>query len=154
MSGELPQKTVLTSKDIEKILPHRFPFLLVDRIVHIDLDANEIIGLKNLTINEHFFQGHFPGAPIMPGVLILEAIAQTGGILVHQKGISSKIAVLSTVTSAKFRRPVTPGDALYLHVKGNLISNTGGKIQGKAIVGDVLCAECELSFVMVKKDQL
>jgi len=90
--GENPNNRpfVFNAKEIEKILPHRYPFLLVDRILHINLEENEIIGLKNVTVNEPFFQGHFPGAPIMPGVLILEALAQTGGVLVHQKGYVKK----------------------------------------------------------------
>jgi 3-hydroxyacyl-[acyl-carrier-protein] dehydratase len=145
---------VLSIKEVEAILPHRYPFLLVDRILHIDLEASEIIGLKNVTVNEPFFQGHFPGAPIMPGVLILEALAQTGGILVHQKGYNKKIAVLLNVTNAKFRKPVTPGDALHLHVQGIHISGNGGKIKAKAMIGDLLAAEAELSFALVDKEQL
>lgn len=146
--------TVISAKQIEKILPHRYPFLMVDRVVHIDLEASEITGLKNVTVNEPFFQGHFPGAPIMPGVLILEALAQTGGILVHQKGYDKKIAVLLNVAGAKFRRPVTPGDALLLHAKGLHISGNGGKIQAKAMVGGQLCVEAELSFAMIDKEKL
>jgi 3-hydroxyacyl-[acyl-carrier-protein] dehydratase len=95
-------------KEIIKILPHRYPFLLVDRVLDIDYDKNVIIGQKNLTINEAFFQGHFPDAPIMPGVLILEALAQVGGILVHLKGQigqAEKVAVLMNVNNAKFRNP-------------------------------------------------
>lgn len=149
-----PRTPVLTAKEIEKILPHRYPFLLVDRIVHIDLEASEIIGVKNVTVNEPFFQGHFPGAPIMPGVLLLEALAQTGGILVHQKGYDKKIAVLLNVAGAKFRRPVTPGDVLYLHVKGIHISGNGGKIQAKVMIGEQLAVEAELSFAMVDKEKL
>jgi 3-hydroxyacyl-[acyl-carrier-protein] dehydratase len=145
---------VLTSRQVEEILPHRYPFLLVDRIVHVDLDAGEIIGVKNVTYNEPFFQGHFPGAPIMPGVLILEALAQTGGILVHQKGYNKKIAVLLNVTGAKFRKPVTPGDVLHLHAKALHISNNGGKMQTKAMIGEQLAAEAELSFALIEKDKL
>ena len=84
---------VFNAKEIEKILPHRYPFLLVDRVLYMNLEENEIIALKNVTVNEPFFQGHFPDVPIMPGVLLLEALAQTGGILVHQKGYGKKIAV-------------------------------------------------------------
>lgn len=145
---------VLSAKDIEKILPHRYPFLLVDRIIYINLEENEIIGLKNVTVNEPFFQGHFPGAPIMPGVLLLEALAQTGGVLVHQKGYNKKIAVLLNVTSAKFRRPVVPGDVLHLHAKGLHISGNGGKVKAKAMVGDQLAVEAELSFALISKEQL
>lgn len=145
---------VMTTKDIEKILPHRFPFLLVDRVLEIDLDASEIHGVKNVTANEPFFQGHFPGTPIMPGVLLLEALAQTGGILVHQKGYDKKIAVLLNITNAKFRHPVVPGDVLHLHVKGLHISGTGGKISGRAMVQDQLAVESELSFALIDKEQL
>src|ERR1700733_13996527 len=96
-------QTILEAKDIIKILPHRYPFLLVDRILEVDLEKGYILGQKNVTINESFFQGHFPEAPIMPGVLILEALAQTGGVLVHLKGQNSRIAVLLNVNNAKFR---------------------------------------------------
>lgn len=150
----MADKPVLESKEIEAILPHRYPFLLIDRVLKIDLEASEIIGVKNVTINEPFFQGHFPGAPIMPGVLILEALAQTGGILVHQKGYCKKIAVLLNVAHAKFRKPVRPGDVLYLHAKGIHISGNGGKIQAKAMIGELLAVEAELSFALTEKDNL
>lgn len=149
-----PRSLVFSAKEIERILPHRYPFLLIDRVIHLDLDAGEIIGVKNVTVNEPFFQGHFPGVPIMPGVLILEALAQTGGILVHQKGYDQKIAVLLNVANAKFRRPVTPGDVLFLHAKGLHISNTGGKMSAKAMLGEQLAVEAELSFALVDKDKL
>jgi len=150
----LEKSMVLSTKEVQNILPHRYPFLLVDRVISIDLEASEIICVKNVTVNEPFFQGHFPGAPIMPGVLILEALAQAGGILVHQKGYDKKIAVLLNVTNAKFRRPVTPGDVLYLQVKGLHISGNGGKIQAKAMIGEQIAAEAELSFAMVDKEKL
>ena len=149
-----PRSFVFNAKEIEKILPHRYPFLLVDRVLYMNLEENEIIALKNVTVNEPFFQGHFPDVPIMPGVLILEALAQTGGILVHQKGYDKKIAVLLNVANAKFRKPVLPGDALHLHAKGLHISSTGGKMQAKAMIGDQLAVEAELSFALVDKDKL
>lgn len=145
---------VLNAKEIQNILPHRYPFLLVDRIIYMNLEENEIIGVKNVTVNEPFFQGHFPGVPIMPGVLLLEALAQTGGVLVHQKGYNQKIAVLLNITSAKFRKPVVPGDVLHLHAKGLHISNNGGKVRSKAIVDDRVVVEAELSFALVSKEQL
>jgi len=155
MSGDsLEKNVVITTKEIQKILPHRYPFLLVDRVVSIDLEASEIICVKNVTVNEPFFQGHFPGAPIMPGVLILEALAQAGGILVHQKGYDKKIAVLLNVNGAKFRKPVTPGDVLHLHAKGLHVSGNGGKIQAKAMIGEQIAAEAELSFAMIDKEKL
>ncbi|MBS0630089.1 MAG: 3-hydroxyacyl-ACP dehydratase FabZ [Verrucomicrobia bacterium] len=145
---------VLDIKDILKILPHRYPFLLVDKIIEMDMEANLIVGIKNVTANEQFFQGHFPGVPIMPGVLILEALAQTGGILVHQKVQNSKIALLLNVNNAKFRRPVVPGDVLTLHCEGIHISNKGGRIQAKALVAEQLAAEAEIGFVLIQKEQL
>lgn len=154
MAEQQNRPFVFNAKDIEKILPHRYPFLLVDRILQMNLEENEILGQKNVTVNEPFFQGHFPGVPIMPGVLILEALAQTGGILVHQKGYNKKIAVLLNVANAKFRRPVVPGDVLLLHAKGIHVSGNGGKVKAKAMIGQVLAVEAELSFALVDKDQL
>jgi len=121
------ENKMLYIKDIMKILPHRYPFLLVDKIVEIDETKGIIVGQKNLTINEAFFQGHFPDTPIMPGVLILEALAQTGAVLVHLKGHTSKIAVLLNVNNAKFRHPVRPGDVLMLRCEGIHFSSKGGR---------------------------
>jgi len=148
------QTTLLNTKEIQKILPHRYPFLLVDKIVHLNLQENEIIGVKNVTVNEPFFQGHFPGIPIMPGVLILEALAQTGGVLVHQKGYTTKIAVLLNVGYAKFRKAVSPGDILHLHAKGLHISGTGGKMSAQAMLQDQVAAEAELSFALIDREKL
>lgn len=145
---------LFSAKEIENILPHRYPFLLVDRILEMNLESNEIIGVKNVTANEPFFQGHFPGVPIMPGVLILEALAQTGGVLVHQKGHVTKIAVLLKVDDAKFRRPVFPGDTLLLHAKALHVSGNGGKFIAKAMIGQTLAVEANLSFALVDKDKL
>lgn len=145
---------LLNVKEIAKILPHRYPFLLVDRIVYLDLEENVIIGQKNVTANEQFFQGHFPGVPIMPGVLILEALAQTGGVLVHKKCHSEKIAVLLNINNAKFRKPVVPGDVLMLHAKGLYISNKGGRVLVKATVNDQIAVEAEVGFALVDKEQL
>ena len=145
---------VLDAKKIAQILPHRYPFLLVDRIIHLDLDNNIIIGQKNVTFNEHFFVGHFPEVPIMPGVLILEALAQAGGILVHQKLQTEKIAVLLTVNNAKFRKPVVPGDVLHLHITGQHISFKGGKVVAKALVNEQVVVEAEIGFALVDKKQL
>ena len=149
------QPVVLNVKEISKILPHRYPFLLVDRIIYINLEENVIIGQKNVTVNEQFFQGHFPGVPIMPGVLILEALAQTGGILVHKKGHCEKIAVLLNINNAKFRKPVVPGDVLTLHATGLHLSNKGGRIMAKAMINNnVLAVEAEIGFALVDKEQL
>jgi 3-hydroxyacyl-[acyl-carrier-protein] dehydratase len=145
---------VLNVKEITKILPHRYPFLLVDRIVYLNLEENKIIGQKNVTVNEQFFQGHFPGVPIMPGVLILEALAQAGGVLVHEKGHRKKIAVLLNIKNAKFRKPVVPGDVLMLHATGLYISSKGGRVMAKAMVNEQLVVEAEIGFALVDKEQL
>jgi 3-hydroxyacyl-[acyl-carrier-protein] dehydratase len=145
---------VLNVKEILDILPHRYPFLLVDRIIYLNLEENVIIGQKNVTVNEQFFQGHFPGVPIMPGVLILEALAQAGGVLVHKKCHTKKIAVLLNINNAKFRRPVVPGDVLTLHATGLYISNKGGRVLAKASVNDQLAVEAEIGFALVDKEQL
>lgn len=144
----------LDIKEIMKILPHRYPFLLVDRIIEINLEKGFIIGQKNLTINESFFQGHFPDAPIMPGVLILEALAQTGGVLVHLRSNREKIAVLLNVNNAKFRHPVRPGDVLILRAEGIHFSSKGGKVHAQALVGDKIAAEAEIGFALINKQQL
>jgi len=148
------KKTIFGYEKIKEILPHRYPFLYVDKVIYLNLEENEIIAQKNNTINEHFFQGHFPQVPIMPGVLIIEALAQTGGILVHEKGHTNKIALLMNVANAKFRHPIRPGDVIDLYAKGVHISNKGGKIKAKASVNDKLCVEAQLSFVLIDKNQL
>lgn len=148
------RSVVLNIKEIAKILPHRYPFLLVDKIIYMNLEENVIIGQKNVTVNEQFFEGHFPGVPIMPGVLILEALAQTGGILVHQKGNCEKIAVLLNINNAKFRKPVVPGDVLTLHASGMHISSKGGRILAKAMVNEQTAVEAEIGFALVYKEQL
>lgn len=144
----------LDVKEIIKILPHRYPFLLVDRIVEIDLEKGYILGQKCVTINEAFFQGHFPDAPIMPGVLILEALAQTGGVLVHLKGQIPKVAVLLNINNAKFRNPVRPGDVLLLKGQGLHFSSKGGRVKVEAIVQDKIAVEAEIGFALVDKSQI
>jgi len=144
----------LDIKEIIKILPHRYPFLLVDRINEVDLERGYISGQKNLTMNEAFFQGHFPDAPIMPGVLILEALAQTGGVLVHLKGEVEKIAVLMNVNNAKFRYPVRPGDVLTLQCEGIHFSSKGGRVRATALVGDKVAAQAEIGFALISKSQI
>lgn len=153
-ADQLPKKPTFDVKDIIKILPHRYPFLLVDKILEIDLERGYILGQKNLTINEAFFQGHFPDAPIMPGVLILEALAQSGGVLVHLKEAIPKIAVLLSVTNAKFRHPVRPGDILLLKGEGIHFSSKGGKIHSTAYVNDKIAVEAEIGFALVDKSQI
>ncbi|OGU37611.1 MAG: UDP-3-O-[3-hydroxymyristoyl] N-acetylglucosamine deacetylase [Ignavibacteria bacterium RIFOXYB2_FULL_35_12] len=139
---------------IQKILPHRYPFLLVDKITHLELDK-KVIGVKSVTINEPFFSGHFPGQPIMPGVLIIEAMAQTGGImLLNSLGdFEDKLVVFMQINNAKFRKPVVPGDTLYLEIE---MANKKSKIfnmKGRAFVNDNLVAEAEFMAGVVDKNQ-
>lgn len=147
-------KTLISLKEILEILPHRYPFLMIDKVVSVDLEENLIVAQKNVTINEEFFQGHFPGAPIMPGVLMLEALAQAGGILVHQKGFTNKSAVILNVNQAKFRNPVKPGDILTIYAKAGHVSSRGGRITGKAMIGDKVAVEAELGFALRDKNQI
>jgi 3-hydroxyacyl-[acyl-carrier-protein] dehydratase len=153
MSHEVEKPYLLGQKQIREILPHRYPFLLVDRILEIDLEKPSILGQKNVTANEHFFEGHFPQHPIMPGVLILEALAQTGGILAHHKGEGDKIALFLTINNAKFRNPVHPGDVLNLYAEGKLFGRKGGKILTKATVRDKIAVEAEIGFAFVNKTE-
>jgi len=148
------KNTMLDISQILKILPHRYPFLLVDRVLEMDLDKGYILAQKNVTINESFFQGHFPDSPIMPGVLILEALAQAGAILVHLKGKEDKIAVLLNVNHAKFRQPVKPGDVLHLRCQGLHFSSKGGRVKAEALVDGKIAAEGEIGFVFVDKSQI
>ena len=154
MSASPQKPPVLDIRQILSILPHRYPFLLVDRVLEMDLDKGYILAQKNVTFNEEFFQGHFPEAPIMPGVLILEALAQAGGILVHHKGPGDKIAILLNVNNAKFRRPVKPGDVLLLRGQGLHFSSKGGRIKAEALVNDKVVAEAEIGFVFADKNQI
>jgi 3-hydroxyacyl-[acyl-carrier-protein] dehydratase len=145
---------VLDIKQIINILPHRYPFLLVDRVLEMDLEKGYILAQKNVTFNEPFFQGHFPDAPIMPGVLILEALAQAGGILVHLKSKGDKIAILLNVNHAKFRQPVKPGDVLLLRGQGLHFSSKGGRIKAEALINDKVAAEAEIGFVFADRSQI
>ncbi len=144
----------LTWKEIRKILPHRYPFLLVDKVLKVDVEKGTIVAQKNVTLNEEIFLGHFPEAPVMPGVLIIEALAQTGGILVYEKTKTPKIALLLNIVGAKFRRPVVPGDILILEVKALHMSNNGGKIAAKALVDNKTVVEAELSFALIDRSKL
>lgn len=155
MNTQASQDTpILNARDILNILPHRYPFLLVDRVVSLNLEAGEIIAYKNVSVNEPFFQGHWPNIPIMPGVLILEALAQAGGILVHQRGFNEKIAVLLNMNGVKFRKTVVPGDQLFLHVSEIHLTSKGGRFQTRAVVREQTVVEAEIAFALVDKKQL
>jgi UDP-3-O-[3-hydroxymyristoyl] N-acetylglucosamine deacetylase/3-hydroxyacyl-[acyl-carrier-protein] dehydratase len=133
---------------VQRILPHRYPFLMVDRIIDIE-GSTRVVGLKNVTINEAFFQGHYPGDPIMPGVLIIEALAQVGGILLSQElEHKGKVAVLLSLDKVKFRRAVRPGDQLILEAESLRVRSTTGHVKGRARVGDELVAEAEIKFIL------
>jgi len=137
-------ETPIENIDIQAILPHRYPFLLVDRVT--ELQVNQMaVGVKNVTINEPFFQGHFPGHPIFPGVLILEALAQLGGILAIRStpGNAPPVVFLTGIDKAKFRKPVVPGDQLRLQVTVVKRRPPFWKMQGKAFVGNDLVCQAE-----------
>jgi beta-hydroxyacyl-ACP dehydratase FabZ len=137
----------MNNEEVQQILPHRYPFLLVDRILELTLNE-KVRGLKNVTVNEPFFQGHFPGKPIMPGVLIVEAMAQTGGVLAYKSTpqlMGRKLIYFMAIDKVKFRRPVLPGDQLILEVVALRRGQRVWKMQGKAFVGDNLVAEAELT---------
>lgn len=137
----------LTTTDILKILPHRYPFMLVDKIIELDMENDRIVGLKNLTFNETFFQGHFPDNPVMPGVLQLEAMAQVAGILLNSReGHDGRIAFFMSINNAKFRRPVVPGDQLRMVIEGDRIRKRMASVKAKAYVGDDLVSEADLMF--------
>lgn len=138
--------SVIEAHEILKILPHRYPFMLVDRIVECD-DEKRIIGIKNLTFNELFFQGHFPEQPVMPGVLQMEALAQVAGILLNKMfGGEGKISYFAAIDNARFRRPVVPGDQLRLEVEIIKAKPRLSKVHAKAFVGDELASSADLMF--------
>ncbi|MEN9206189.1 MAG: 3-hydroxyacyl-ACP dehydratase FabZ [Thermostichales cyanobacterium BF4_bins_65] len=140
----------MTSEQIQAVLPHRYPFLLVDRIVEFE-PGIRAVGIKNVTINEPFFQGHFPGRPIMPGVLIIEALAQVGGIILLQlPETEGKLALFAGIDQVRFRRPVVPGDQLRLAMELITIKQKRiGKMRGQAHVDGQLVTEGELMFSLV-----
>ena len=142
-------ETVLDIRAIQEILPHRYPFLLVDRIVELTQGVR-IVGVKQVTINEHFFQGHFPGAPVMPGVLIVEAMAQVGAVYALQQleGRDDKLVLFSGIDNARFRRPVVPGDTLTLTVTPVRVGSRVQRMRGRAHVDDQLAAEAEIMSVI------
>jgi 3-hydroxyacyl-[acyl-carrier-protein] dehydratase len=140
---------VLESADIQRIVPHRYPVLLVDRVLELEL-GQRIVAIKNVSGNEPFFQGHFPGNPIMPGVLIVEALAQTGVVLMlSDEANKGKLPLFAGIDKLKFRRQVLPGDTLRLEL--NVTSQRGrvGKGHARATVDDQVAAEGDLTFVMV-----
>jgi beta-hydroxyacyl-ACP dehydratase FabZ len=137
----------ISLEEIQQILPHRYPFLLLDRILELTLNE-KVVGLKNVTVNEPFFQGHFPGKPIMPGVLIVEALAQAGGVLAFKSNpqhIGKNLIYFLAIDKVKFRKPVVPGDQLILELIALRRGQRVWKMQGKAYVREALVAEAELT---------
>ena len=143
---------MMTIQEILKIVPHRYPMLLVDRILEVD-PGKRIVGLKNVTANEQFFQGHFPGAPVMPGVLIVESMAQCAAVLclVDIPDRDDKLFLFGGVDKARFRRPVTPGDQLIMEINILAKRATTIKVRGEAKVNGNLVAEAELLSVMTER---
>ena len=141
-------------EEIQKYLPHRFPFLLVDRILEIE-ENERIVGIKNVTINEPFFMGHFPGQPVMPGVLMIEAMAQVAGILALQsvKNEESKVAYFMSIDKAKFRKPVVPGDQIRFEMEVLKRRGPIWRMKGNAFVDGNLVAEAEVQAMMESQDQ-
>lgn len=141
-------------QEIMDILPHRYPFLLLDKILEMEM-GKRIVGIKNVTMNEPFFQGHFPGRPIMPGVLIIEAMAQTGGVLALQsvppEEVKNKVILFMSIDKAKFRKPVIPGDQLRFEIdvirqRSNIMS-----LKAQALVDGAVAAEAEMMAMIVDK---
>jgi 3-hydroxyacyl-[acyl-carrier-protein] dehydratase len=144
---------ILDSNGIQKILPHRYPFLMLDAVLEMER-LKRIVGVKNVTINESYFQGHFPGKPIMPGVLMIEAMAQAGGLLLLLEipDRADKLLYFAAVDNARFRRPVVPGDQLILEVNVLNWRGTFCKLQGYARVQGEIAAEAILMCKMVDRD--
>ncbi|MCK8824269.1 3-hydroxyacyl-ACP dehydratase FabZ [Fuchsiella alkaliacetigena] len=141
---------MLDINKIKEILPHRYPFLLVDRI--LEMEAEKIIGLKNVSANENFFNGHYPDHPVMPGVLIVEAMAQVAGVLMlDQQGDENSVPYFAGIDKARFRKPVVPGDQLIIKAEVLKLRGRIGKIAAEASVEDKVVAEAKLMFAIEQK---
>ena len=158
MVASKPPGGQLTSLEIGEILqclPHRYPFLMIDKIIDIDRDETAI-GIKNISYNEPIFQGHFPGKPIFPGVLIIEAMAQTAGavVIAHDRatGAGKNIVLMLTIDKAKFRKPAGPGDRIEFHMRKIHRRRTVGRYEGRAMVDGVLIAEAEVGAMIVPEE--
>ena len=152
VNADTERQAIYNIQDILRILPHRYPFLLVDRVVELE-SGKRIVGVKNVTINEPFFQGHFPGVPVMPGVLVIEAMAQVGGIMTYSEepGIQDKLIYFTGIENAKFRRPVIPGDQLRIEMELLNRREHFGSMKGRALVEGRLVAEATVKFAIVNR---
>jgi 3-hydroxyacyl-[acyl-carrier-protein] dehydratase len=147
--------TIHTTREIEGLIPHRWPFLLVDRIVEYDPDAKRIVGLKAFTATEWFFQGHFPGLPVVPGVIQVEALAQTMAVYVaKQEGFGDRIGLFAGIDEVRFKRVVSPGDVLRLEVTMEKLGSRFGRGRGVATVDGEVACEGLLSFIIPSADVL
>lgn len=146
-------ETVLDSIGIQRYLPHRYPFLLVDRVIEL-VPKTRIVGIKQVTTNEYFFQGHYPGAPVMPGVLIIEALAQCGAILglYDLEDRETRLPLFSGINQARFRKPVVPGDTLMLEVTALRVGTRIQKMRGEAKVEGQIVADAEIMCVIATRD--
>ena len=138
-------------RDIQNTMPHRFPFLMIDRIIELEPGV-KAVGIKNVTINEPFFQGHFPNYPIMPGVLIIEAMAQVAGVLAFRSGAKGNSVYFLSIEKAKFRKPVFPGDQLRIEIKIIQVRNNIWRLSGEAFVDDKLVSESEFTAMVSERE--
>jgi beta-hydroxyacyl-ACP dehydratase FabZ len=145
-------ETVLDSQAIQELLPHRYPFLLVDRIIEL-VPKERIVGIKQVSINEPYFQGHFPNAPVMPGVLVIEALAQVGAVLALREiaDRDSKLVLFTGIREARFRKPVVPGDTLTLEVTALRIGSRVQRMRGEAKVDGQLVADAEIMSIIADR---
>ncbi|MCB1651167.1 MAG: 3-hydroxyacyl-ACP dehydratase FabZ [Alphaproteobacteria bacterium] len=147
-------KVSIDIKRIMEMIPHRYPILLVDRVLELT-PGESAVALKNVSMNEPHFMGHFPGYPVMPGVLIIEAMAQTAALVVVEalgNEVEGKVVFFMTIDDARFRRPVTPGDSLHIHVEKIQSRGAVWKFKGKAMVDDKVCAEATFGAMITDKD--
>ncbi|MBE6449752.1 MAG: 3-hydroxyacyl-ACP dehydratase FabZ [Alphaproteobacteria bacterium] len=154
MSSELTEKIELNISDIMRMLPHRYPFLLVDKLIDV-VPGKSAVGIKNVTMNEPFFTGHFPENPVMPGVLQIEAMAQTSGVVIlstfPKEELATKNVLFMTIDNVKFRKPVLPGDVLQMHVEHLQTMRNVHKFKGEAFVGDKKVSEAVFSAMIFDK---
>ncbi len=150
--GSIPP--LFRENEIEAMIPHRHPFLLIDCIVDFDSSRSLIVGQKTIAEDEAVLSGHFPSAPIFPGVLIVEALAQTGGVLIHQMGYRGKFPIIVRLEQTIFRRAVYPKDVLYTLCEGIHLTARGGRMRTRAIVRDQICTESTISYVLTDRVDL